>query len=225
MVLAAAGSASPDADAALARLCEQYWYPLYGYLRGHGYAPDRAQDFTQAFFEQLLERRTLRHANPERGRFRSFLLASLKNFIANEQARTHAIKRGGGATLLPLEFDAAEGRFQHEPRTSDTPEKLFDRRWAITLLDRVTTRLRNDLVQAGKEHQFEHLKGYLTGDASGTYAQVGAELGVSEGAVKVAVHRLRRQFRDLLRHEIAQTVPAADEIDDEIRHLWTAVAR
>jgi RNA polymerase sigma-70 factor (ECF subfamily) len=226
MVLAAVGRPSPDADAALARLCELYWYPLYAYLRGQGYSADQAQDLTQAFFARVLERHTLRHADPARGRFRWFLLTSLKNFVANEHHRAHALKRGGSAVVLSLEFETAEDRFQHEIPGSDTPEKVFDRLWAITLLDRVMARLHAELTRAGRERQFEQLKRYLTGEVPApNYAQAGIALGISEGAVKVAVHRLRRQFRDLLRDEIAQTVSAPEEIDDEIRHLWTAVAR
>jgi RNA polymerase sigma factor (sigma-70 family) len=226
LVLAAADRASPDGDEALTRLCERYWSPLYGYLRGRGYCADDAQDLTQAFFSRLLEGKLLRHADPARGRFRSFLLVSLKNFAVNERDRAKAKKRGSGAPLVSLEFEGAEGRLQHELPTHETPEKLFDRRWAITLLDRVVVRLREELARAGKQRQFEELKLNLTGDVGpGTYARAGKALGMSEGAVRVAVHRLRRRFRDLLRDEIAYTVSSPEEVDDEIRHLWAAVAR
>lgn len=150
---------------------------------------------------------------------------ALKNFAANERERATAKKHGHGA-VISLEFEGAEGRLQHELPTYETPEKLFDRRWAITLLDRVVMRLRGDLTRVGKERQFEDLKLYLTGGvAPGTYARAGEALGMSEGAVRVAVHRLRRQFRELLRDEIAHTVSSPEEVDDEIRHLWAAVAR
>jgi RNA polymerase sigma factor (sigma-70 family) len=226
MVLLAADRGSPDADQALARLCERYWYPLYGYLRGRGYSADNAQDLTQAFFSRLIEGKVLRHADPARGRFRSFLLVSMKNFAANERERARARKRGDGVPNLSLEFEGAEGRLLREPPTFETPERVFDRRWAIVLLDGVAMRLRDDLTRAGKERQFEYLQGYLTGEVpAGSYAQAGEALGMSEGAVKVVVHRLRRRFRDLLRDEIAQTVSSPEEIEEEIRHLWTAVAR
>lgn len=228
LVLAAAGDVSPSADEALERLCESYWYPLYAYLRGRGCNPDTAQDLTQAFFARLLdkEKRVLRQADPSRGRFRSFLLASIKNFAANEHERTLAMKRGAGVGELSLEFETAEGRFQLEPPTDETPERVFDRRWALTLLDRVVARLREQTTKGGRQRQFERLKVYLTGEQPQvTYAEVAIELGLTEGAVKVAVHRLRRQFRDLLRQEIEQTVSSASEVESEMRHLWSAVAR
>jgi RNA polymerase sigma factor (sigma-70 family) len=221
--LAAGGEPSPLADEALARLCEAYWYPLYAFLRGRGQGPDDAQDLTQAFFVRVLEKQTLRQADPARGRFRSFLLASLKNFAANQHDREIAKKRGGGSPLLSLEIDTAEGRFQLEPPTNETPERVFDRRWALTLLDRVLAALRDE---ATPPQHFERLAVYLTGEQpQQNYAETAAALGMSEGAVKVKVHRLRRRFRDLLRQEIAHTVSAIEDIDDEIRHLWSAVGR
>lgn len=226
MVLAAAGQTSPTADEALASLFESYWYPLYAYLRSHGNTPEHAQDLTQSFFARILEKRSLRQADPARGRFRSFLLTSLKNFVANERERERAEKRGAGVPLLPLEFQTAEGRFQREPPSGDTPEKIFDRQWAITLLTRTTSRLKAEVTRGGNELLFERLKAYLTGDLPQlSYAETGLALGMSEGAVKVAVHRLRRQFRVLLHDEIAQTVSSAKEVEDEIRHLWSAVGR
>ena len=226
LVLKAGGSSSPGARDALAKLCETYWYPLYTYLRSRGHSADQAQDLTQAFFARLLEKNSISQADPARGRFRSFLLASLKNFTANERERERTQKRGGGVPLLSLEFDTAEGRFQREPPTDETPEKVFDRRWAFTLLDRVIARLRVNVVRGGKDVYFERLKAYLTGEEPQlSYAQTGASLGMSEGAVKVAVHRLRRQFRDLVREEIAHTVSSPDEVEDELRHLWSAVGR
>jgi RNA polymerase sigma factor (sigma-70 family) len=225
MVVAAGTAPSPDADTALANLYEAYWYPLYAFLRARGYGAEEAQDLVQAFFLHLLEKRALAAARATRGRFRSFLLASLKNFAANEHDRRFAMKRGGGAPILPLEIEGAEGRFQLDPSTDETPDRLFDRQWALTLLDRVLTRLRDERADR-KPLQFERLKVYLTGeDPDHTYAEAAAALGMSEGAVKVAVYRLRRRFRECLRGEIAETVSSEEEIEDEIRHLWSSVGR
>ena len=228
LVLAAgAQGSSPDVHQALATLCETYWYPLYGFLRSRGYSAENAQDLTQAFFARLLEKHAVRHADPARGRFRSFLLASLRNFAANERDRDSAGKRGGGVPMLSLEIEHAEGRFQREPPTDETPERVFDRRWALTLLDRVMSRLQAEAAARNDTHSpFDRLKTYLTGDEPQlSYAQTAFELGMSEGAVKVAVHRLRRRFRDLVRDEIAHTVSSPEEVEDELRHLWSAVGR
>jgi len=227
LILAAgAESSSPGVQEALATLCETYWYPLYAFLRSRGYSAEDAQDLTQAFFARLLEKQTIRHADPARGRFCSFLLASLKNFAANERDRAIARKRGGDIPTLSLEIETAEGRFQMELPTDETPERVFDRRWALTLLDRVMSRLNAETAQSGKPSQFDRLKAYLTGDQPQlSYAETASDLGTSEGAVKVAVHRLRRRFRDLVRDEIAHTVSSPEEIEDELRHLWSSVGR
>jgi RNA polymerase sigma-70 factor (ECF subfamily) len=227
LVLAAgADVSSAGAHEALATLCETYWFPLYAFLRSRGYDAEHAQDLTQAFFARLLEKHSISQADPARGRFRSFLLASLKHFAANEHDRATAKKRGGATPILSLEVEGAEGRFQMEPPTDETPERVFDRRWALTLLDRVMSRLETEANHGGRPAQFESLKGYLTGEQPQlSHAATAARLGISEGAVKVAVHRLRRQFRDLVRDEIAQTVTSPEEIEDEIRHLWSAVGR
>jgi len=224
---AGAQGSSPDVHQALATLCETYWYPLYGFLRSRGYSAENAQDLTQAFFARLLEKHAVRHADPARGRFRSFLLASLRNFAANERDRDSAGKRGGGVPMLSLEIEHAEGRFQREPPTDETPERVFDRRWALTLLDRVISRLQAEAAARNDMHSpFDRLKTYLTGDEPQlSYAQTASELGMSEGAVKVAVHRLRRRFRDLVRDEIAHTVSSPEEVEDELRYLWSAVGR
>jgi RNA polymerase sigma factor (sigma-70 family) len=227
LVLAAgADASSTDARTALATLCETYWYPLYAFLRSRGYKAEDAQDLTQAFFARVLEKHAINRADPARGRFRSFLLASLKNFAANEHERVMAQRRGGGVSIVSLEIEGAEGRFEMEPPTDETPERIFDRRWALTLLARVMSRLEAETTEAGRRAQFDALSIYLTGDVpQRSYAETGAHLGMSEGAVKVAVHRLRRQFRNLVRDEIAQTVESPDEIEDELRHLWSAVGR
>ena len=226
VVLAAQRDSTPQAREALTRLCESYWHPLYSYLRRSGYTADQSQDFTQAFFTRILEKQTLRNADPERGRFRSFLLASLKNFVANEHAREHAKKRGGAQPPLSLSFESAEEQYQIDPPSDETPDKTFDRQWALTLLENVLKRLRHELESAGKERQFERLKVFLTGETPGVgYAEIWSQLEMSEGAVKVAVHRLRRRFRTLLQDEIAQTVSSPDEVEDEMRHLWSAVGR
>ena len=222
------GKAATGADEALAALCESYWYPLYAYLRGRGYNPDTAEDLTQAFFAHLLEKEkwVLRQADPTLGRFRSFLLTALRNFAASEYEKNMAKKRGGGIELLSLDFQTAEGRYQLEPPSEDTPERVFDRRWAVTLLDRAVSRLREQATKRGGRDHFEHLKQYLTGERPQvSYADAAVQLRMSEGAVKVAVHRLRRQFRGLILEEIEQTVSCPDDIDGEMRHLWSALAR
>jgi RNA polymerase sigma-70 factor (ECF subfamily) len=226
VIAAAADTSSSGADAALATLCETYWFPLYAYLRGHGHDAEDAQDLTQAFFARLLEKHAISQADPARGRFRSFLLASLKHFAANERERSRAEKRGGGIPAISLAVAYAEDRYQLEASSNETPDRIFDRRWASTLLARALSRLEADTSEGDRRQLFEALRIYLTGDQPElTYAETAARLGMSEGAVKVAVHRLRRKFRDLVRDEIAQTVAAPEDIDDELRHLWSAAGR
>jgi RNA polymerase sigma factor (sigma-70 family) len=223
-VIAAGDARTPDAGEALARLCELYWYPLYAYVRRWGYDADEAQDLTQEFFSRLLEKHYLRDADPARGRFRSFLLASLKHFLSNERDRVNAVKRGGRATVLPLEFESAEGRYSLEPPDAETPETVYERRWALTLLERTLGRLRAEFEGAGRQALFSRLEGHLTGEQDTVpYAELGRELGMSEGAIKVAVHRLRRRFGALLRAEILETVSDPDEVDEEIRYLFQAL--
>jgi RNA polymerase sigma-70 factor (ECF subfamily) len=223
IVLAAARDPSERARAALSDLCETYWYPVYAYVRRRGHAPDEAEDLTQAFFAKLLEKRYVRDADPERGRFRSFLLAAVKHFLSNERDRVEALKRGGGRPLVSLDLETAEGRYRVEPSHDVTPERVYERRWALTLLDRTLARLRAEYERAGQAPRFERLKGYLTGEASGGYAEAMAALGLSEGAVKVAVHRLRRRYRELLRAEIAETVEDASAVEGELRALFAAL--
>src|SRR5271155_4363205 len=224
LVLAAGQRSSPQSSAALATLCENYWYPLYAYVRRRGHDSDEAQDLTQAFFARLLEKNDLAAADPERGRFRSFLLTSLKHFLSNEWDRARAEKRGGGRSLLSIDFGTAEERYRAEPAHDLTPEKIFERRWALVLLENVLARLHDESAQAGKADSFDRLKGFLTGEQTAvTYGQLAAELNMSEGALKVAVHRLRRRYRELLRAEIEETVADPEEIDQEIRDLFSAL--
>ena len=224
VVLAAGKGASPDADTALASLCQRYWYPLYAFVRRSGHQPADAQDLTQEFFARLLEKHYLRAADPERGRFRSFLLASCKHFLSKERDRAKAQKRGGGRKVLPLDFEAGERRYSLEPTHEATAEKVYERRWALTLLDQVFARLRNEFDRAGKRNEFDRLKVYLTGEAAAlSYREAAAELGTTEGAVKVAVHRLRRRYRELVREEIGHTVAGPDDVAEELRRLFAAL--
>jgi len=224
VVVAAGGDDSSAARAALATLCETYWYPLYAYVRRRGTSPDDARDLTQGFLASLLERRDFEHLHQERGRFRAFLLASLQHFVANEAARHRAQKRGGDITFLPLAFDDAEGRYRIEPEDSVTPETLYERRWALTVIDRVLADLRREWHAAGDEAEFDELKACLLGvNPSGGYAAIATRLATSEGAVKTAVHRLRRRFQAALRKDIAETVSDPADVDDEIRYLVRAL--
>jgi RNA polymerase sigma factor (sigma-70 family) len=217
IVLRAGRDESGQARAALAQLCQAYWYPLYSFVRRRGYSLHDAEDLTQAFFGQLLEKGGLERVDPERGRFRTFLLASLKNFLANDWDRTHARKRGGGQKIVSLDEKSAEARYQLEPSYDMTPERHFERQWAMTLLDQVLSALRDEYHAEGKGDLFEELKVALIGHP-GTYAGMAARLRRSEGAIKVAVHRLRHRYRDLIRARIAETV-GEGEVEDELRHL------
>jgi RNA polymerase sigma-70 factor (ECF subfamily) len=224
LVVAAGGRESPAAHAALATLCEIYWYPIYAYVRRRGAGPEDARDLTQGFLASLLERRDFEHLRRERGRFRAFLLASLQHYLANDAARRRAQKRGGSAVTLPL-FDEAEGRYRFEPADPSTPETLYERRWALTVIDRVLARMRGEWEADARGAEFDALKACLLGQGPiGGYAVVARELGRTEGAVKVAVHRLRRRFQTELRRDIAETVSDPDDVDDEIRHLIRALA-
>jgi RNA polymerase sigma-70 factor (ECF subfamily) len=224
VVVAAGGEDSSAARAALATLCDTYWYPLYAYVRRRGTSADDARDLTQGFLASLLERRDFEHVRQERGRFRSFLLASLRHYLSNDVAHRRALKRGGGITFLPLAFDEAEGRYRIEPEESTTPETLYERRWALTVIERVLSQLRREWEAAGRETEFDELKSCLLGvNPSGGYAAIAARLGISEGAVKTAVHRLRRRFQGELRTHIAETVSDPDDVDDEIRFLVRAL--
>ena len=224
VVLAAGQAGAPGAADALARLCEAYWYPLYAHCRRLGHAPEDAQDLTQEFFRRLIEQDWLADVAREKGRFRSFLLAALQHFLANERERGRAQKRGGHAHITHLDTASAETRYQHEPADAASADRLFDRQWALTLLDRVLARLRTEQEGAGKLAQFDALKSALLGDkTAGGYAELGAALGLSEGAVRVAVHRLRQRYRELLREEIAATVASTTDVEDELQSLFAAL--
>ena len=220
VVLAARRSASPGAAEALEKLCGTYWDPLYAYARREGYSPEDAQDLTQAFFARFLEKDYLAQVAREKGRFRSFLLASLRHFLSDERDRARAVKRGGGKTILSLDMQEAEGHYLREAAHDLTPEKIFERRWALTLLDRVMAHLREEYAAAGKADRFATLKTFLPGEQPmGTYAEAGARLGLAEGTIKWEVNQLKRRYRELLLAEIAHTVSSPDQIEEEARHL------
>jgi RNA polymerase sigma factor (sigma-70 family) len=225
LVLSAGDQPSPQATDALEKLCRAYWPPIYAFVRRQGHGSHDAQDLTQEFFARLLEKKTLAVADPARGRFRSFLLSSLKHFLANEWDKARAQKRGGGQNLIPMNVATIETSCGIEPADPATADKAFERRWALTLLDQVLQRLRAEYVRDGKENLFEQLKPTLTEvSRSVRYAEIAARLGTSEGAVKVAVHRLRQRYREVLRAEIADTVANPGEVEDEIRSLFAALA-
>jgi len=224
LVIAAADPQRKEARSALVSLCEGYWYPLYAYVRRRGYPADHAQDVTQEFFLRVLEGRYLDRADPEKGRFRSFLLTSLKFFVADEEDRQRALKRGGGA-VLPLEFSSGEERYQREPAHDETPERIFERRWALGVLDRVVEKLRSEFVLHGRPEHFDQLKVFLLGKSDAPYAALAREMNTSEGALKVAIHRLRKRYRELFRQEIADTVADPADVESELRFLAAALAR
>jgi RNA polymerase sigma factor (sigma-70 family) len=224
LVIAAGDPRRKEARSALISLCENYWYPLYAYLRRRGYQADTAQDLTQEFVVRLLEGRYLDRADPEKGRFRSFLLTSLKFFVADEEDRHRALKRGGGA-ILSLEFSSGEERYQREPAHDETPERIFERRWALSVLDRVVESLRNEFVRHGRPEHFDQLKVFLLGQSDAPYSALAREMNTSEGALKVAIHRLRKRYRELFRQEIADTVADPAEVESELRFLAAVLTK
>ncbi|HEU4389878.1 MAG TPA: sigma-70 family RNA polymerase sigma factor [Blastocatellia bacterium] len=225
LVIAAGRPSSPATRDALASLCSTYWHPLYAYVRRCGYAVADAQDLTQEFFSRLIEKNYLKTATRERGRFRSFLLASMKHFLANEWDRAAAKKRGGGITHVSLEFDEVERITGQEASRTLTPEELYERCWALTLIGRALARIEGEFTRAGKADLFDCLKNHLIGSGDRTsYAETASRIGMTEGAVKVAAHRMRTRFRDLLRSEIAQTVASPDQVDDEVRYLLAVMS-
>lgn len=208
---------------ALEKLCELYWYPVYAYIRSRGNSPDDARDLAQEFFFRLLDKDYLEAIEAPRGRFRWFLQGAIKNFLANEYDARRAQKRGGGRVIQSLDVDHAEGVYRLEPVDSATPEKIFDRRWSLLLLNRVMERMGEEHAKSGKSEHFVRLKQYLVGDDDVSYRDLAQAIGLTEGAVKVAVHRLRRRFAEMLRAEIAETVADANEVDGELVFLMGAL--
>jgi RNA polymerase sigma-70 factor (ECF subfamily) len=223
-VLAAGNPDAPEAFEALANLCQSYWYPIYAYVRRKGHTPEQAQDLTQDFFTYVLERDLVAKADPERGRFRGFLRTVCARVLSTERERATARKRGGGKSALSIDVGDAETRYSREPSHELTPERIFDRTWALTLLGRVFDQLRSEYDAAGRAAIFDELRAVLTGASQAdSYATIALRLGTSDGAIRVAVHRLRRRYGILLRQEIAATVGDPIEIDDEIRSLFSAL--
>jgi len=225
VVLSARDPASSLSERALEELCRAYWGPLYAYLRRQGRSPHDAQDLTQEFFVRLLHKNYLHAVDREKGRFRTFLLVALRRFLADESDRAHAQKRGGGVACLSLDAEAAEHRYGAEPVDTLTPERLYERHWALALLDRTMARLRQEFVASGKAEEFAILKTFLTAEKGAiSYTEVAPQLSLTEGALRVAAHRLRRRYRDLFREEIAHTVADPTEIEEEVRHLMAVLS-
>jgi RNA polymerase sigma factor (sigma-70 family) len=220
VVLAAGHISVPGAREALETLCRTYWYPLYVYVRGQGRTPHDAQDLTQEFFARLLEKNYLQFADPDRGKFRAFLLKSLKHFLVNEWEKARAQKRGGGHSFIPLDADIAESRYAAEPIPALTLDTVYEKRWAVTLIEVVLARLRETYSTTGRLLIFEALKPFIWSDQTTlSYTELAEQLGLKAGAVKVAVYRLRTRYRELLRAEIAETVATPGEVDEELQHL------
>jgi RNA polymerase sigma factor (sigma-70 family) len=225
VVLAAGSSDSNNARDALETLCRTYWRPIYAFVRRQGHKPPDAQDLTQEFFARLLQKNYLGAVDRAKGRFRSFLLVCLKNFLANEWDKAGAQKRGAHPILIPIEAQSAETSCGFEPAENATADKIFERRWALTLLEQVLARLRAEYTREGNTRAFEELKSALKGERrSVPYSEIAGRLGMSEGAVKVAVHRLRQRYRELLREEIAHTVSGPEQVEEEIRALFAALS-
>jgi RNA polymerase sigma-70 factor (ECF subfamily) len=219
------GPPSPQSEEALEKLCTAYWYPLYAYVRRRGFSAEDAEDLTQAFFATLLEKGRLARADPPRGRFRTFLLSSLEHFLGDAHDQQSRQKRGGGQRLISWDREMAEERYRSERLEGQSPDHIFEKRWATTLLERVLTRLRDEFEHLGKAATLDQLAPHLWGDEEAVpYRQLEQELHASTGTLRVTVHRLRRRYRDLLRDEIAQTVADPAEVDEEIRHLMRVVA-
>lgn len=230
LVLQARDRLSPDARAALADLCRAYWYPLYALIRRSSPHRQEAQDLTQEFFTRLLEKDFLSQVDPSRGHFRAFLLAAVKHFLSNERDKERAQKRGGGRLVLSidaagLDWDSGESRFLTEPSHDVTPERLFERQWALALLDRVLCRLKDEQIAAGKPEQFAVLQPFLSLDRdTANYADAASQLASTEAAVRVAAHRLRKRYREILRDEIAHTVANTDEVENELKYLFVVLS-
>ncbi len=225
VVVQAGQNENTQALEALEQLCRVYWYPLYAYVRRRGYSPPDAQDLTQEFFARLLERKWLARADQAKGRFRTFLLHALERFLANEWDKVRALKRGGAQRPVPLRCDTGESRYSAEPADPRTPEQVFERRWAVALLGEVMQRLEAEYERESKGKLFAALQAGLVGDREKLpYPDLAVQLGECEGTVRVAVHRLRQRYRELLRAEIAHTVASADEVDAEMHHLFRVLA-
>jgi RNA polymerase sigma-70 factor (ECF subfamily) len=225
VVLGAGDTRSPQAEAALTRLCQTYWLPVYAFVRKRGHSPEQAQDITQAFFANFLEKQHVTKANRERGRFRSFLMTSVENFLRSENDRSHAQKRGGGRRLISLDEQDAESRYLCEPTTEMDPAKAFEERWAATLLGTVLSRLQAEFGATGRGDLLEALQEHLWGDTDSTpYPELAERFGLTLANVKITAHRLKQRYRQLLREEIAHTVALPSQIDDEIRHLMQVVS-
>ena len=222
LVLSAQDKDSPRSVEALESLCCTYWYPLYAFVRRQGRRPHDAQDLTQAFFARLLEKDYLKSAGREKGKFRTFLLVAFKRFLADEWDRQHAQKRGGFASIVSIDQELAESRFAAEPADHLQPDVLFDRQWAVALIERVMARLQEEYLASGRAKLFEYLRSCLARDESAPpYAEIAAQLNLTEAAVKMAVHRMRARYREIMRAEIADTVSSPEEIEEEIRHLFS----
>ena len=225
VVLAAGEASAPQAREALEELCATYWYPIYSFLRRQNRTHHDAQDLTQSFLTHLLEKNRLQSVDARQGKFRSFLLASLKNFLTNDWDKTQALKRGGQFTFVSVDAEVGEERFRRELATTAVPDQMFEQSWAMTLLESVLARLRAEYLANEKAALFDALQVYLSGDRGGaSYAEMAKRLNLTEGALKMSVLRLRRRFGELLRAEIANTVTSPEEIDDEIRCLFAAVS-
>jgi RNA polymerase sigma-70 factor (ECF subfamily) len=224
VVLSAGRKSSPQSDQALAELCRTYWYPLYAFVRRRVHSKEDAEDLTQAFFARFLERNYLEGLSSERGKFRAFLLSCLKHFLANEWDKATRQKRGGGVQHLSLDWQTADERFHMEPADTSSPDQLFDRDWATALLEKVIARLQDEHVRAGKSELFEHGRsGLMAGESRVPHAEIARRLGIEEGAWRVALHRMRKRFRELLREEIAQTLADGAMLEEELRSLQAAL--
>jgi RNA polymerase sigma factor (sigma-70 family) len=219
VVLAAREGFSPDTQAALEQLCGTYWFPLYAYVRRQGHDSHEAQDLTQEFFLRLLDKQYLRRADAARGRFRTFLLTSLKHFLVNEWEKARTAKRGGGQSVLPCDYGDAERRYLAEPVDDLTTDRIFEKRWAMALVERTLDRLRGEYSAANKLSLFEELKEHVWGGGGDSYRDLAVRLETTEGALRIAAHRMREHFRRLLREEVAHTAATTEEIDAELRHL------
>lgn len=223
MVLEAADAQASGVADALSELCQQYWYPLYAFVRRRGFDRTQAEDLTQSFFADLLEKNSLQHVQPSRGSFRSFLLTSFSNFIANQWRAENAQKRGGGQTILSIDYERADNRYAEQPADDLSPEKVFERNWALSILEQTLEAVGTQYEESGKRELFDDLRGFLTGEDNVAYAELSKKTGMREGALKVAVHRLRQRYGQQLRLQITKTVEDPADVDQELRSLFQAL--